>query len=68
MTKDERTFLDGVMWAATFMAVSHGQDGYAEDILKESGYTGSQLFAAQKRNNHENRRMNKIIRNIIRKQ
>ena len=55
-------FIDGLMFASQFMAVDHREGGFAEDILRASGFSRRDLLSAQRKSGYESRKMCKIIR------
>ena len=63
----DKNFLNGYLACVQFIAISHGEDGLAAMALAESGYKSSTVFKAQKENGFETKRMNKIIREAIRR-
>ena len=54
-------FIDGLMFASQELACLH-QGGFAEDILRASGFSRRDLLSAQRKSGYESRKMCKIIR------
>ena len=54
-------FIDGLMFASQELACDH-QGGFAEDILRASGFSRRDLLSAQRKSGYESRKMCKIIR------
>ena len=61
MDKD-KDFVEGVLWAAQFLTVSHGENSLAENLMLESGMTEKQFTKAQRKSGYESREMMPIIR------
>ena len=59
---DCSAFLDGLLYAAQFMAISHREDLFAQDILYSSGFSRRDLLMAQRRSGYESRIMCRVIR------
>ena len=55
-------FVDGVVWAAQFVAVDHRHGSCAEDMMRTSGFTRAELMKAQRRSGYESRTMCALIR------
>ena len=54
-------FIDGLMFCAQELVCDH-QGGFAEDILRASGFSRRDLLSAQRKSGYESRKMCKIIR------
>lgn len=57
-----RAFINGVLYGAQFMAIDHHEESFAEDMLRNSGFSRRDLLNAQRRSGYESRFMNKIIK------
>jgi len=55
-------FLNGFMAATQFIALDHGEDAMAEDMMISSGYSKEDFLRTQKQSGLETTRMNKIIK------
>jgi hypothetical protein len=58
-------FLDGVLFAAQFMALDHNEGGFAQDIIQSSGFSQRDMLRAQRRSGYESRTMCRLIRRAI---
>lgn len=63
--KKNNDFAAGILYAAQFVAINHGQDTIASSILRESGYKKSTFLNLQKATQFETRKMNEIIRSAF---
>lgn len=61
MDKD-KDFVEGILWAAQFIAVSHGEESLAVDLMGESGMSEKQFAKAQRESGYESRAMMPLIR------
>lgn len=57
----------GVLFSAQYMVKGQGQQTYAEQLLRESGFGQSTLLKAQKESGLDNKLMNKVIREAFRR-
>lgn len=57
-------FIKGVLFSASLL-LSRDEPTFAEEIIRESGYSKEQFLEVQKKVGYETRKMNKLIRNSI---
>ena len=57
--------IDGILYSAQFLHLSHGLTSVAQDLMNESGYSMNEFLKEQKKSGYETRRMNKIIKETL---
>lgn len=57
----EKAMIDGILYSAQFVGLSHGLDTIAEELLRESGYTKTDFLESLKRSEHEANKTKKLI-------
>jgi len=61
-------FLNGFMAAVQFVALDHGEDTIAEDMMVSTGYSKADFLRSQKGSGHGTDKMNPIIKEAFRRE
>ena len=65
--KNERQFLNGLLYAIQELVVSHGEDTIAEEFIKNSGYSLDEFLKSQKESGFQTGKMNAFIKKALEK-
>ena len=57
--------IDGILYAAQFVHLSHGLTSVAQDLIRESGHSMDEFLKEQKESGFETRKMNLMIRDAF---
>lgn len=55
------TMIDGIMYACQYLVLTRDEPTFAEELMRESGFTCQDFINAQARTAHEDRKMNRVI-------
>jgi len=58
---NNKSTIDGIMIACQYLVLQRDEPTFAEEIMKESGFTYTSFINGQKRTQYENKKMNKVI-------
>lgn len=60
-TMKNTTMIDGIMYACQYLVLTRDEPTFAEELMRESGFTYQEFINAQARTAHEDRKMNRVI-------
>ena len=53
--------IDGIMYACQYLVLTRDEPTFAEELMRESGFSCQDFINAQARTAHEDRKMNRVI-------
>lgn len=58
---ENTTMIDGIMYACQYLVLTRDEPTFAEELMRESGFSCQEFINAQARTAHEDRKMNRVI-------